>query len=521
MIAFISLIRFYGEITPFDVALLYRDGTGRLAEDTVPIILPHQVAYALFRTDRFDEVLAGTVEHRREFWLRHRHSPWFLAHPGRAYAEAHPEHCIGVRLWGDDAVALKNASVYAVSFGSVFCTRLASLLSRYLVFAVAVHKYVNLEPLWRALSWSLSILVSDDCLMPSHDWLGAALTGDRAQKAGESICGSYRFLLCLFTGDLKFLVETFKFIHSYNSGDEFCWACYARKVPSVLSGFIFSADAPCFLTTRSHLLYMSETGNGLAVCTLPGFHLGIILWDLMHTVHLGVLPVLLGAAFVILLERNHFNGPDGGPWMHRYNVQLQRASDEFVKFCKDNRVSSSQPHFTLGRLSLSHAKSDPPYFKGKAANNELVARFLLSIFSHLAHSSHDEHIRLVATCLWGFVRALDIFKTSGLFLDDRQRRDLETARKAALLSHAHLARDAISNGTQLFRTIPKHHFCDHIFRAPNGWNFACSWCFADEDFIGRLVRINRRSVNPHQLMRRYLVRLHLTFHLRRSSAPQL
>ncbi len=151
----------------------------------------------------------------------------------------------------------------------------------------------------------------------------------------------------------------------------------------------------------------------------------------------------------------------------------------------------------------------------------LVARFLLGIFAELASRTDNTKVRLIATSLWGFIKALDSLKDSGLFLNDSQLAELEKSRRAALFAHSQLGRDAIASGSHLFRTIPKHHYVHHLLRAPLGFNVAAAWCFADEDFIGRLIRINRRSVDPAQLMRRYLLRLHLVFHVGRRTAPQL
>ena len=119
------------------------------------------------------------------------------------------------------------------------------------------------------------------------------------------------------------------------------------------------------------------------------------------------------------------------------------------------------------------------------------------------------------------MKGVDVLQAAGQWLTDLERAELEVARKAALYAHASLAHDAISKNLQSWRTTPKFHFVDELFRCQTGWNSSHPWCFADEDFIGRLVRIGKRCASGDRLIRRYLLRLHLLLDKGYRSAPQL
>ena len=220
-----------------------------------------------------------------------------MVHPSREKAMQEPHTCIPMRIWGDDAVVTKQKSLYAVTICSLLCTRIAAFLSRFLAFAAPTCTFVSLDPLWQILGWDFDNLASG-CLA-SHDHLGQHFASGsmRFANRGKRIAGLFVFLVASVTGDLKFLVETFKFPQNY-SCEAVCWQCYGVKSAGTLCAYNFSLGAPWTLTKRSHGTYILDAGGGVvAVLCLPGLHLTMIGFDLMHTLHLGVLAVELGSAF--------------------------------------------------------------------------------------------------------------------------------------------------------------------------------------------------------------------------------
>ena len=502
----------------YPVTLLQRSDAGILMPASVSFIPPQDVFHAMGEAGLENELLVGNPDELEEYWRQNSDSAWLLSHPGRSHVERDPRSCVGLRLWGDDAVATKQDSLYALSVASVTTLHLTSLLSRILVFGIAVGRFVNLEPLWRALTWALEACLSG--VMPSHDHLGEPLTGRRAANAGKRVCKSLHFLLSEFTGDLKFLVETLLLRFHHSTSPEFCMKCFAVKTNGLLSGFNFNRDCGWQHLKRCHAEWMRDSGHMLAVAGLPGFHSLIVRFDLMHCLHLGILPVTLGSIFVELLSMNYWQGPCVGAWVYRWTIQLRTAFAEFRVWLSDNNICLSPPAFTVARLSLI-TKSGAPVFKGKAGMNMRVARWLLSVLSSLSQASADPHHQAMTSTLWGFIRGVDIFQSAGRFLNPSELLELEVARKAAFVAHATLAHNAISRGSQLWRTLPKAHYVDHIYRCEDLLNPTCGWTFSDEDWIGRLIRINRRSADGDKLVRKYLLRFHMVLDKHQLSAPQL
>ena len=287
-----------------------------------------------------------------------------------------------------------------------------------------------------------------------------------------------------------------------------------------MSGFNFNPDAGWSYTHKSHTSYMHESGHMLAVTRLPGFHKAMIRFDLMHCLHLGILPVTIGSILVVLLERDVWGAGDSGGWVYRWTVQLQHAFVDFKEWLRRHHISSSPPEFTVPRLSMVR-KTDRPVFKGKAGQNMLTARWLLSCVIPISNSTRSSYDEAMCSSLWGLIRGVDIFQAAGKFLNSSEKAQLEIARQAAFTGHSFLAHRAILASSGLFRTLPKTHYCDHIYRAVDGRNGADGWTFADEDFIGRLIRINRRSSDGAQLIKKYILRLDLLLNTSRISIPQL
>ena len=279
------------------------------------------------------------------------------------------EISIPLRVWGDGASVNKRWSLLAVTVASLFCTLGASLDSRLFVFGVPDKRYLDLDPLWSVFGWSLSILANG--VMPSHDHLGRCFPegSHRARSAGRRVAGIWRMFLADSSADLEHYVKTYAFETFHNTCD-CCFQCFATKRPTRLNAYNFSLDAPWTFYSRSHAQYMLNTGCGVAAAwAMPGWHLTICRYDLMHSMMLGTLPILMGGAFFYLLGRNYFNGPSTGPWQLRFTYQLTVAFAQYKTWLRLHRLMPSERPFTIHRLSLSSAKSDPPVWKGKAGNN--------------------------------------------------------------------------------------------------------------------------------------------------------
>ena len=239
---------------------------------------------------------------------------------------------------------------------------------------------------------------------------------------------------------------------------------------------------------------------------------------------LGVLQWCCGSIFYELLEAIYWGAPPGGRWQARWAYQLAIAYSQFVAWCRQNSVKTSQPEFTLARISVSALK-DRPLFKCKAANGYKVSRWLAEVCATVDSRSPTAHSAARAGTIFGYVQAVETCKHSAIFLSDSEGDKLEQCRRCALQCHAFLAHESHGNGrSNLWITKPKHHLFDECCRrtCKERLNPVNHWAFADEDFCGRVVAIAqyvggmRRS---EAILKRYLLRIHCQLHSFASAIP--
>ena len=111
----------------------------------------------------------------------------------------------------------------------------------------------------------------------------------------------------------------------------------------------------------------------------------------------------------------------------------------------------------------------------------------------ISDSTGAPHDIARASCVWGFVASVDVFRTASSWLTDSYIDFLKGCRGASLHCSFDLNREARHGNCSLWRLIPKHHYWDHLLgragsQRLNPSNF---WTFAEEGFIGRVVSISK------------------------------
>ena len=157
-----------GDVEPYPVTLIGKKSSGFLLELQVLVILPHELCSMLFGCGAMWR-LCGDPGDLANFWKHVSGDLWFQDHPHQEAILADPNHSIPFRLWGDGACVNTTRSLYCLTFSSVVCLRLASMLSRFLITAVPDGTYVDLEPLWIVIAWSFEVLVAGTMPLCGHD----------------------------------------------------------------------------------------------------------------------------------------------------------------------------------------------------------------------------------------------------------------------------------------------------------------------------------------------------------------
>ena len=492
-----------------------------------PIILPHEIFHAFWSADSTqfqNRFYPGGEQELHKYWHMTRNLPWRLEHGYNSVIERNPECCVPIRLHGDEAPVTKAECLNVLNLSSCV-SQLPSMFSRLLIWAFTAGFLLNFSVPLQILCWSLRCCAEG--IMPHTDRSGQPFKKGswRWHARGKPIAGGLRFILAQFVGDLNHFRDILEFDQHYGK-ESLCWNCHGVKCcTDLLCAYVFRRDAPWSFAPRTHASYMASVGHHVLWTQLPGWHLSLCQLDLMHIVCLGILQWCVGSIFFELCEANYFNAPWGGRWQVRWSYQLAIAFGEFKEWCACNAVRTSQPMFSTSALSL-FSLQDKPFFKSKASNCWKVGRWLATVCQQRAASAPCAHNSAVAGTIFGYIRSLEICKASGTWLSDDAAGELETCRIAALECHAFLAHEAHrSSRDNVWVTKPKHHIYDETLRRAcrERLNPGNHWCFADEDFVGKVVQISRfvggGRARAEGTLRRYLLRLHCQFHQWTQSIP--
>ena len=505
-------------IDPVVIDVLMKSGKKSFATCKFAIICPHDICAQIWTADstRFADIFLGDSgqDGLREFWKKSQESDWYADHPFVESFEHEPQNCIPIKIHGDDGPMTKSNSLNVLQFSSVL-GRTATMLSRWLIMVSIAGSLLGDGEIWDVVEWSLRAAASGH--HPDKDWLGTpfAATSERGRKAGRPFAGGFKFILTWFVGDLKWVVELFAFEYHYNT-NSICHQCRATKSVGPLYGYNYKSDAGWRFAKRLHFLYMQSVGASRPITQLPGVHVFGIQWDAMHILALGILQWALGAVFFELLSEE-FWGHYEGRWQQRFGSQLKTAYQEFCDWSKRMYLDTSQRAFTVARLCLKSLQSEP-YFKGKAYNTLVVAKWAGGLLrADAAANPADEHKQARATCLWGYCDVLDICREAGVFLSEEEAAQVRHAVDASLLAHQVLATEAIARGSRTWVSKPKHHYWQHIgLQAESLRVNPCSvWCFQDEDFIGRMVKLAKachQSTLCTSVVQRYLLLMQAMLH---------
>jgi len=193
-----------------------------------------------------------------------------------------------------------------------------------------------------------------------------------------------------------------------------------------------------------------------------GFHTGIVKYDAMHTLHLGVLQWVCANILIELVE-SHKWGRFRGPLWADYALQLRLAWKRFKKWCAQAGLTQSHPQFSLTQLGLKtkgNVQREFPCLKGKASNTGKVFLWLRSVLNANPDPTPHGQLRLHVVNGWGTV--MELMRSDDMFFSREKADEFHSANRTALLAYGLLAREAVAARLCRWQLKPKHHVMDEI-----------------------------------------------------------
>ena len=214
------------------------------------------------------------------------------------------------------------------------------------------------------------------------------------RMAGESLMGGQRVAFVANTCDWKWSSETYKWEGTFGA-EEVCKDCMATK-----SGPLNHASFET-CTRRLNSDYIARDSIP-RLCSIPGWHKDCVLEDAMHIGPLGLMQhVAANALLELAWDDGAWLVPDGGAWADRLNIGLGQAFEEYRRWAKRNKVSTSHKRFTTLQLSMTTWSKSWPMLKCKAANCLTIIRWLAEKCMEPRHMA-TEHQRLRSAVVWSY-----------------------------------------------------------------------------------------------------------------------
>jgi hypothetical protein len=310
-------------------------------------------------------------------------------------------------------------------------------------------------------------------------------------------------------GDPEFLVQAFC-LRSMAS-NKFCWLCEAEQNnDGPMTYRDFRPNAHHRATAITHEMYFeacaAQRRDPSELFQVPGLTIEHLCIDAMHSAHLGTFPDAIGSLFYAELHnRTWYRNKEAGL------AALNRMLADYFKANEDKGVTK------LGPLVYSQILSDSngfPTLKAKAAQAKHVSLFCLLLAERHA-AGNDEYVPFSFSARHPLAGqearhcqlVVDLFRGMNDFNESCSEEPFDRDRCCeAMLRylHAHgelhkMWKTAFPGRAHLpWHLRPKAHECQHLvqdqldrFGSP-----ALTWCFRDEDFIGVVKHIARRSLHP-------------------------
>ena len=175
------------------------------------------------------------------------------------------------------------------------------------------------------------------------------------------------------------------------------------------------------------------------------------------------------------------------------------------------------PPIVFSVNSINFKPSDFPVLSSamKAWHVKIITSWLATKSSQVCTGSLHSLMRKY--CCWGIAEYIHIVDNGGPWLTDQERLRAHRALHLHLTTWQVLAAEAAAEMKPNFKIRPKCHYLCHM-RDKLMWSARSpkyEHCMMDEDFIGKIVRLCRRTHYRTQMLRviqRYILLLSLRWH---------
>ena len=240
--------------------------------------------------------------------------------------------------------------------------------------------------------------------------------------------------------------------------------------------------AHCHMKGKNlHLLFKPLSEGGL------GMHVMSQYKDALHVADLGVTQHMLGNVLWLLCYTDIMRGDP--------TQNMSHVWEEIVDLYRDRGTTSQYSHLMLNSFVSDQGvpRAKFPILRGKGAEARHLVPQLRTIWKRRARAGnrYEEHVSIVLDKLHAFYEGLD-YKVAGLHpfhLPTAVSQQMLTDVVTLLQHYSLLCKHALDHDMRLWNMTPKHHYLWHLAHDAGHLNPRMAWCYANEDFVGKIAVI--------------------------------
>ena len=171
------------------------------------------------------------------------------------------------------------------------------------------------------------------------------------------------------------------------------------------------------------------------------------------------------------------------------------------------------------RLSMFTNPKTPwtvtPFLECKGAENKHLLKPLATVARKLPDTTEPVQCSILSA-LECMSELVEVFDAADMYLTDMEFGKAESLAKGFLDSYSFLNQWSLEKGYPGFRIVMKHHTFQHLVENSRFLNPRAHWCFASEDFVGRVSRLARSAASgvrstrlSVKCMQKYRILMHL------------
>ena len=478
-------------------------------------LAPHKLLSFMYDKFRpcFRQKILGNAGAMEEFWSGIADDDPRLIQ----LVKDHPDYkkkCVPIIIHGDGVPCTNNHSLDAISFESILAKRgmgnQCSTLD-YIFFITGLFTQTmdsdntNGLGLTKVAMWKLVVHSLKACYYghwPQKDPDGKDFPGRslNSKKIGDEIMGGYVLVPWILKGDMDFQINHFEFPGHWQShhpcpccpcnkvdDSQMAWNYFSPDAEWMTSGFETLEDfqAHCTMLGKPfHLIFEPLEGRGL------GMHPRSLYMDSLHVVDLGVCMHVGGNVLHDLCY--------DGMLPNDAATNMANVWTEIAKLYEDQQTTSQFPW--LGLTSFIADEKSPhadfPKLRGKGAQLRHLMPILAVIWKrHMRRdNSKDMHVERMLDHLVRFYKCLDHKNAMGVHpfhLPMSIALKMLNNVQNVLLHYSWLSEQSLSQVPARFKwnIVTKFHYFWHLAKQAQDINPRMAWCYANEDFVGKIAVI--------------------------------